>query len=222
MGSTIPSKYLPIYIKLILYLLHFYLTTCLVASGALLGSFAIIYCFYLTIFYTKELRLGQPIQKYLTSPNLRKRSKNVQHIFRSFQVLHANTNALFGPYYLVFNALFMLCGIYINFVLIRYWTALQPHAKIPLSIGLVLSLSAWTNLLELGRFLYFRGNKVFKSWKNYKWDDGMDNKVMAKFGASCKPILFAYGTQFVIKNGSLFNFYRGVIRGTCRVLLTTK
>ncbi len=176
----------------------------------------------MTLFFTTELRLGQPIQKYITSPNLRENSQTLRHTYRSFQVVHGSANALFGPYYLVFNALFMISCIYISFVLIKYWTVLPLHTKVPLVVGLLLQLTVWTSVMDVGRFLNDRGNKVLKSWKRYKWNGENNGKIMQKFGLSCKSLQLAYGTQFVIRKGSLFIFYRGVSKGTCRTLLTIK
>lgn len=221
-GSIIPPKYLPFYFKLVLYFVHFYIMSLFLSSCAFVVCFAIIYCFYVTLFYITELWLGQPIQKYLTSPNLRKSPETLKNTYRSFQVLHASTNALFGPYYLILNALFMISCVYINFVLIKYWKALQIHTKFPLIIGLILMLTIWSSVMEMGRFLNTRGSKVLKSWKRHKWNDKTTTKIMHKFGLSCKPLQLAYGTQFVIRKGSLFIFYRGIVKGTCRALLTMK
>ncbi len=221
-GSIFPSKYLPFYIKTVLYLVHLYILSCFFSCVAFVVCFALTYCFYVASFYITELRVGLPISKYLTSPSLRQNPETLRHTYRSFQVLHASANFMFGPYYLVLNALFMKCCIYINFVLLKYWAALPLHTIVPLVIGLLFQLTIWTSIMEMGRFLNARGRKVLTSWKRFKWVGANTTKIMHKFVSSSKSLQFAYGTQFVIKKGSLFRFYRGITKGTLRALLTMK
>lgn len=38
---------------------------------------------------------------------------------------------------------------------------------------------------------------------------------------TCKTLLLAYGTQFVIRKGNLFVFYGGILRATVRSLPAT-
>ncbi len=70
-NSIIPFAFLSFHTKPNLYLVQFYIVACFFSSGASIVCFATVYCIYLTLFYTTELRLGQPIQKYLTSQILR-------------------------------------------------------------------------------------------------------------------------------------------------------
>lgn len=222
MGSVLPPKYLRFPVKFILYIIHAYGIACLIITCIILGLIIFTYLFYVTLFYTTELRLGQPKFKYRCDQFLRDNPETLRHVYRSFQVLHKTSMKMLGPYLLFINGTIMGLCIFNNFVLIRFWKNLQTFEKLPFIGGNYLSLIFWTSLLEFGRILFSRGNKVISSWKGNKWKSSFENKVMAKFRVSCKPLLLSYGTQFVIRKGNLFLFYRGIMRGTFRALLTTK
>lgn len=178
------------------------------------------YGYNMILFYAFELGLGR--SKYRCSDDLRNNSENLCREYRAVQILHKIFITLFGPYFLIFNASVMTSLIYLCFVLIRYWNLLNVYTKAPLIVGLFLNSTVWTNTLVMGKILSLQGSKVLKSWNRKSWGTKKENRVMVKFGRSCKPLLLCYGKQFVIGKGSLFAFYRGVMRGTVRALLTTR
>jgi len=122
----------------------------------------------------------------------------------------------------MFNGVVMLISMYCYFVLIRFWSDLKLVSKALLLLWTVLITSSWLVGLEIGKILLIKGNKVLGSCKGDIWGNRRENKTMKKFNRSCKPVLICYGKQFVIGRVSLFVFCRGVTRGTCRLLLTTK
>lgn len=222
LGSILPPKFVPLPIKLISYLFHAFGISCLVASGVITVGFVFTYLFYVTLFYTTELRLGLPKHKYKSIRLLRENSEKLQHMYRAFQILHKYVMKIFGPYILCFNALFMINSIYLKVVLTKFWVKVQTYVKLPLVLGDILTLVIWISVLEFGRIMFSRGSKVISSWKGGKWKSRYENRIMKKFTISCKPLLLAYGTQFVIKRGNLFEFFKGITRGTIRALLTIK
>lgn len=75
---------------------------------------------------TRELKHGR--KKYDSVDRLRS-LKNIVHVYRCLQVFQTNTLCLFGPFLVVLNAIFMLCTIYANFVMMRYWKGLDAVSK---------------------------------------------------------------------------------------------
>lgn len=221
LGSIIPPPFMPLPIKFVLLAGHAYLITYAIVGNAIQSGVVILYSFYFAPLYIHEIRLGLKPSKYRTVNLLRTKGSNIRHAYRALQLLNKHSQ-FYGPYLLVLNATFMYASITISFVLVRYWGNLRLFAKVPLVAGLLLSLIAWTGVMEFGRRLFSKGKKVFASWRGDKWGSQTENKVMKKFRLSCSPLLLSYGTQFALKKGSLLVFYRGVVRGLFRSLLTTK
>lgn len=221
-GSIIPANYLFFGCKQFLVLLNAYILSCLISSCIIFGQFVWMYVYYVVWFYTTEIRLDIPVYKHKSHSGLRDNPENLRHVFVAFRVLHQHVICVFGPYILICNATFMISSIYISFVLLKYFSDLKLYATVPLIAGDIVVLSTWTGIMEIGMILYIRGNKVLRSWATKQWESNQENFVMQKFQRSCKPLLLSYGTQFVIRKGSLFVFYRGVIKGTFRALLTVR
>lgn len=221
-GAVIPSQGLFLPLKLFAFLMNFYLIIVVCVSGALLYICGSMYGFYVTYFYLTELRLGRNPNKYLMANKIRSDPHILRKIFRAFQLLHRQLLCRFGPYVLSLDGAFMTCSIFVTLNLIRHWKQLETYAKALLVIGNFLILLSWTFVMELGRIMFIVGNKVINSWKGDKWSTKEENMIMNRFSRSSKPLLIAYGTQFVLKKSSLFVFYRGVVRGTFRALLAIK
>lgn len=219
LGELIPEKYFYLSVKLMVILYHSYLLLVVHMSILLIGGAALVYAFYTVPIYVRELRLGQ--RKYFTLPSLRT-PENVRHVYRTLQVLQANILAVFGVFLVLNNAQCMITSLYANFVLIRYWSALETMSKGQLCTWSVLVTGYWCVILEIGRFFFERGTKVQGSWRGDKWGSRFENLQMKKFRLSCKPILLRYGTQFVIRRANVLVFMRGITRGTFRALLATK
>jgi len=218
-GDLIPTAYFVFPIRLIVILFHGYLILVVHLVMISLGNAAWVYLWYITPIYTKELRIGRGNHKM---EDTLRNPKNIRHIFRCLQVLHANIFCVLGLVILVCNASFMLTSIYCNFVLIRYWDELQGFSKMQFLNWSVIFVWSWQFILEFGRYISSKGGKVLASWKGNKWGSMRENRVMERFHRSCKPIVLAYGNHFVIGRLSILRYFRGITRGTFRALLTTK
>lgn len=218
----IPATGLFLVLKLILLLLQFYVLLGLTVALLQVVILSFMYCFYVFLFYTVELELGKIPGNYKSDENLRNNQTNLRNVYRGFQVLNAHAMYIIGPFVLVSNAVFMAEIQYFTFILIRYWPTLELFAKLPLMGGCIIMPIIWTAVMEFGRLFYSQGTKVITSWKKGKWDSPLDNKIMSRFRKSCKPLLIAYGSTFIVKRSSLLTFYKGVFRGIFRALLTTK
>lgn len=185
------------------------------------STLVIVYNFFVPYILGKELRVGRVKKCYQASEFIRIPS-HIRTVFRSFQLLHANFICLAGLFLVLANAGCMSTAIYIIFVLINYGSNLGIVTKVPFIIASVLIMIVWSGILEIGKFYHIRCKKVFSSWKRYDWGSAKENKIMAKFRLSCRPIVLSYGKNFVIGPLSVLNFSKGVVRGTMRVLLSTK
>lgn len=218
-GALIPLKYFYFPVEIFITSIQLYGGVVLLNGVLLAGANILTYLLYVTVFFTRELRLGK--RKYLSHNSIRNQL-NIVLVYRAFQLLHQNAMCFMGLFLVACNATFMMAPIYINFALLRYWHELVFEIKIILVVGTFLLYIFWSILLELGRIFMERGKKVIGSWKRFNWGNKEDNKYMKKFVNSCQPILLSYGKQFVVGRVAVLNYSRGVVRGTMRTLLTTK
>lgn len=218
-GRLIPEEYFFAPVKLLVMLVHVYIICVNLMACCTLVCGGLIYGFYITLLYSKELRIRNSCNTYLTTDALRQ-STNLRLIFRSFQLVHRNMICFIGLYIVLGNVFIIMSVAFMNFVLLRYWTKLHTIIKV-FGLGYsVMFVLIWSAILQLGKLLFVKGIKVLNSWKGKNWGSGIENKTMNRFRASCKPLLLSYGTQFVIGKQSILVFYRCVTRGTVRALLT--
>lgn len=218
-AQLIPTKYFYWPIAVFIFLTHGYIITVLMMNLAICGSIILVYLFYVSLFVKKELEMGRA--KYKSNDSLRSIS-NMMHVYRSFQVLQTCAMSFMGIFLVMCNAVFMMCALYANFILIRHWHSLQPMTKATFGLGSPVLIGFWGFILDLGRVFSDGSRKVLLSWKTYNWGNATDAKLMSKFRKSCKPIRVSYGSQFVVGKTSVLRFLKGVVRGTLRALLTTK
>lgn len=78
----------------------------------------------------------------------------------------------------------------------------------------------WAIVLELaGRF--HRDWKItLDSWSHLEFDTAMERKLMAKFRRNCYPMAMGKRGLFTVKKVSVLKFFRAIIKGTFRALLT--
>ncbi len=69
-------------------LFHGYLLICLIFSTCICAAFLVTYLYSVTLFYTKELILGQ--NRYKTFEALRSHPEKLRNVFRAFQILNSN------------------------------------------------------------------------------------------------------------------------------------
>jgi len=218
-GDLVPLKYYHFPVPLLIIIFHAYLFFACHLVCLTVGTATLVYGSYIMPILIRELRMGR--SKYKLKDSLRK-PENIRHAYRCLQVLHANVFEVLGLFFVASNASFTIATLFCNFVLIKYWNQLQIFSKLQLLAWTVIFMSFWACVLELGRFLFSRGYKVLSSWKMNVKASTQERKLMQKFLRSCKPIVLSYGKQFVIGRVSVLVFFRGVVRGTFRALLTTK
>lgn len=222
LGKLIPSEYFYFPIRFLVTAFHVYLYLVICVNNYATAFASTSYGFYMTLLFTHELRLGKPPHFYHTLEKLRSKPYNLQLTYRSFQVLHHNTMRFIGYYLLAFYAAFTIAAVYVNFVLIHYWGVMHLITKALLLIVSIVIMGSWTSLLELGKLYFVNGSKLLNSWKGRKWGSNLDTRVMNRFRQSCKPILISYGKLFVIRRPTILIYFRGVVRGTFRALLTMR
>lgn len=221
LGALIPADYYGPFAHLCLFILHTYVNSSIILNVLVLWNLMMTYAFYLYLLIVREMKL-KPNRKYFASFEFR-RANRVQITFRSLQLLHQDLMLCcgMGKCLMAINALVMVATIYFIFVIIRFWEQLNVIASVALVFTCVFGLLAYTLLLEVC-FLFFVGcTRTIQSWKRFDWGSRHANKEMKKFCRSCKPLVYSCGKQFVIGRVAIFNFYRGVTRGTCRALLVT-
>ncbi|CAL8110782.1 unnamed protein product [Orchesella dallaii] len=218
-GVLIPMEYYSYSVALLLVLLHVYLIIYANFGVIFVGLYVLVYSFTLLSIFSKELRLGRP--QYMTMGTLR-RPQNIRIAYRALQVLHKNFSCFIGPFLMTWHGFLIVSALYANFVLIRYWSDLTVMTQVQLLLFSMTQMGVWSICMEFFRIIFMNGNKLLSSWKGGKWGTKVENRVMKKFQRSCQPIVIGYGTQFVFKRVSVPNYFKSVVRGTWRALLTTK
>lgn len=219
LGRLIPQKYFYFPVKLTIILFHSYTTAVGLIGNCILVCGATVYGFYFTLLFSKELRVGRRDSTYLTTAELRK-SNTLCLTFRSFQIVNTNAMCFMGLYLVAINASVIIAVVFLNFSLLKYWNVLHTLIKLLCLLITVTFTIFWTAILELGKLFFIKGNKVLSSWNGREWGSKRENNIMKRFRLSCKPILISYGNQFVIRKQSILVFYRAIVRGTKRALLT--
>lgn len=220
LGGLIPETYFYWPVAFLIMYFHIHLFAAMISSLAATLSLTIVYCIYVYFFITREFRFGR--SKYVSRNGFRT-FPNLMLFYRGFQVLHtcAMISCKLGVYLMIAYGVVLAAEIYMSFVLIVYWNELKILTKGPMVIALTAVVIYWAFLLEIGCLFQVGGNKTLNSWKKQGWGK-KENKLMVRLIWSCKPLVLSYGNQFVIGRTSLLSFHKGLIRGVCRTLLTTK
>ncbi len=219
-GALVPSQYysyFPVGTIVIVYHTFYLFLTCfnLIYTIVIFGIFVL----YVTVFLTKEMNMSR--NRYKTLDILRE-PENLRIVYRAFQVLFANMICFLGPFISLAHGFCVIGPIFCNFLLIRYWGNLEPVNKLFVVLLAIILFSFWTFVLQLGKYLFVRGNKILGSWKRKRWGNEIERKVMKRFHKSCRLILIRCGNQLVFVRITQFNFVKAILRGTFRSLLTSK
>lgn len=174
LGRLIPERYFFLPVKLFVILSHVYVYFLSIIACCALICGGTIYGFYFTLLYSKELRIRNNCDTYLTTDRLRQPA-NLRLVYRSFQLVHQNTICFIGLYMAVCNASIIISVVFMNFVLLKYWIDLHAIIKI-LGLGYsVLMVLVWSAILQVGKLLFLKGAKVLNSWKGREWGSRMEN-----------------------------------------------
>ncbi len=220
LGSLIPVQYyayFPVGVFVICF--HWYFLLIVGVNIIITVGFSLVYSVYLTEVLTKELRFNR--RYYRTLDALRKPA-GLTHIYRSFQVLNNEGLSFLSIFILLGHWYCVITPMFCSFILITYWDKLDPLGKAPILLGVPSTMGFWTVVLQLGKYLYVRGDKLLWSWQNHNWGKKRDHKYMERFRWSCQPVLIRHGNQLVLARITQFNYFKGIIHGTLRALLTIK
>ncbi|XP_035708418.1 uncharacterized protein LOC118435959 [Folsomia candida] len=110
--------------------------------------------------------------------------------------------------------------LFCNFQAIRNWNSMTHFTK-----GMLLTWSTtgqiiWGLTLEMAGRIALEATKVTKSWKQIKIKDKLEGKIFTKFRKSCRPVVFGQEGVFTIKRMTVLKFFRAIVKGTFRALLT--
>lgn len=79
----------------------------------------------------------------------------------------------------------------------------------------------WGFMLEGAGRLEMVARNVAKSWRHLPNSmDPLEKKILSKFGKGTRSISFGLEGVFTVKRNSVIKFYRAVVKGTFRALLT--
>lgn len=212
-GNIVPPH---AYFFPIIYILPTYICITLVCKCGLFLSFALIYG---TVYYplvVKEVQMGR--RKYKASDSIRE-TKNLMLVYRMLQIIQARLNHLFGKCLVPMQALMTISFVFGGYMLIRFKSEVSLITILFMILS-VLPSFLWSVLLYMGGHLHVTGRKIIMSWRYYRWSNSYDRKLMKKFRMSCRPIMICYGKMYILQRQSPLVFFRGLVRGLVRALLT--
>lgn len=172
------------------------------------------------IHYT-EFNVKLPSSRHTTFPEFR----SVAHLpteYRKAELLHLYSMKVWGIYILPFQVLAMQFVLYTNFVLIRNWDHLGALTRSLLLCWTIAIQIFWYFVLHVGGHFYLYAKANRDSWKFMVVKDSWEAKYMSKFRKSTRPLGIGHQGYFIIKPLSVLKFFKGVVKGTIRVLLTIK
>lgn len=218
LSELIPIQYYYFFpFGLVISLFHSYQIAVLGVNLAFTCSLSMVYLFYLCDVLTNELTLGRTT--YRTSDDIRSAS-NLCLNYRALQVLNANSMSVMGRFVVYLHSAMMLIPINLSFNLIAYWSEIGVVSKSLFIFACIVAFCFWTMVLQFGKVLDVRGEKLLTSWQRMNWDCSTTTKYMNKFRKSCQLILLRHEKVMVVKRITQFLYIKGVVRGTFRFLLT--
>lgn len=221
LGQVIPLKYYSFYtVGLITVLYHSYLMLNYELAMCSAGLCATIYLFYL-IMLIQEVQLNY--KKGFKTRKCFRNPQNLRIFYRSLQILHENILCFMGPYISLLYALFTVFLIFVFITFILFWSHLDSILIAFMFICGLGTFVFWMLLLQVGKYLWITGNKVFDSWGKVGFDcSALEKKAMKKFRRSCKIILIRHGNVLVIGRMSQFVYIQTLIVYTCKIFLAAK
>lgn len=219
LGRWIPAEnfvYFPH--GLIITLFHTYLVLIIAINQTLACIITFPNIIYMTLILSRELNLNLKLTQYRTDSSLRS-AENLQHAYRSFQILTEQWNRVVGIVLWTGNLFFFAVPVLFMVMLLNIWQQLLPIARATLIMGLIIICVVWLILLQCGKYFWLQGNKTLRSWKLHGGKDGRKRRLMKKFHKSCRLILLRYGNALVLGRMNQFTYILGLIKWTCKVSL---
>lgn len=164
------------------------------------------YMFYLVVLI-QDHKLGYK-HVYKMSNALRM-AKHICVFYRSLQILHKNALCFMSQYLAILHLLFTVFFLFVNFSFIRFWNELNWLIIGFISVGYIGCFSFWMFVLQIGKYLWIKGNNNFDSWDKVGFVcNPAEKKVMKKFKKSCRLILICHGKILLIGRMTQFFLYK--------------
>lgn len=144
--------------------------------------------------------------------------------YQTCYILNERGMHLVGRYLLPGQGQITNFVVYTLCILVKHGSVLHLPSLIMLIAWCTLSAFGWATFLWIGGYIYCNGKKAIASWKHLP-KIPLNNKkssklLLSKLKRCCRPIMIHYGLTFKINRVTGLNFFRGISKGVCRVLLT--
>lgn len=161
--------------------------------------------------------------------------------YRCVQLIHKQLMQIAG---LLLGFLHSVLGHFIlfcNYSILKQWDVIDSYTKVGgnkwriqsvnynwyifliqgmLGTWSILMQIMWGIILQLSGGVYPMVRDTLDSWKFMTCRNVLDKKYMSKFRKSCRPFVVGEEGVFVIKQLSVLKFFRSVVKGTFKALLT--
>ncbi len=219
LGRLIPTEsFLFFPHGLIITVFHAYLVLIIAVNQTLACIMLFSNMIYMTLVLSRELNLNLKLTQYRTCSRLRS-VNNLQHAYRSFQILMEQWNRVVGIVIWTGNFFFVAIPVLLMVMLLNVWKQLLPIARATLTMGLLIICLVWLAILQCGKYFWLQGNKTLRSWKIHKWTNTYEKRLMKKFHKSCRLILLRYGNVLILGRMNQFTYVLGLIKWTCKMSL---
>lgn len=219
LGDLIPADYYSYYPwGILVCIFHIPLIILLCLSTATTCSFGMLFYYYLLHILTQELRIGQ--QHYKTVDALRQ-PEQLTKTFIMLRIIHKYFELTIGRLLLFLHMMMTIGPVLAMFLLIAFSGRLRFFENALLFVSAVSPTFLWIFTLQVGNYLFVRGNKTVNSWRFFDLSKSRrEVKSMQKFRRCCKPLLLCYGKTFKVERITQFVYVKGIVRGVFRLLLT--
>lgn len=165
-------------------------------------------------FHSTEFNLMIPKSKYVMDSYLRS-AYQLPREYDSLQLLHRFANSTVAPGIIPFQALALKFSLYCNWMLLAHWDSLGFLSLI-LPCAELCIVILWSGFLELAGNFHSTSVKNRISWRKLAAGD----KFLTKWRKAVRPLFFGQEGFHKIKRLSVLKFWKAIIRGTFRTLLT--
>lgn len=139
--------------------------------------------------------------------------------YTRLELMHNVFNQLVAPGIIPFQSIVTQISLFCSCTLILSWNRLDIVTRIILILWEIGIIFLQSMILELGGRLHSQSKKVLKEWKYLNWRP-LSKRILNKFRKSRRPIALRAGQYHSIKRLSILKFYKGLIRGTFRAILS--
>ncbi|OXA53672.1 hypothetical protein Fcan01_10180 [Folsomia candida] len=145
---------------------------------------------------------------------------NIMREYSCLNLINMEVMETMGLLLLYIHSTYGQFCLFCNFVSIKKWDSLTYFTKVMLISWSVNGQLVWGLILETFGRMDMEAKKVPKSWKLIKSGEKIERKILSKFRKSMRPLTFGEEGVFTMKRMTVLKFFRGIIKGTFRALLT--